>query len=306
MWRYIMRRLVLVVPVMIGVSIVVFWMVRAIPGDPAAVIAGEAATEQVKEDIRARLGLDEHPVIQYGIFMQNAVKGDFGRSIRSKRPVVSEIASRAMPTLELAGGALGIALVIGLVAGVLSAVKPNSLVDAAGMFIALVGVSMPVFWLGLMLMLQFSYKYGWLPTAGRGTWQHLLLPALTLGLSSAAIIARMTRSSMLEVLRHDYIRTARAKGLRESIIILRHGLRNALIPIVTVTGLQFGTMLGGAVLTETVFAWPGMGRYLVDSIGARDYPAVQGTVLVLALAFIAINLIVDVLYAYIDPAIRYD
>lgn len=306
MWQYIMRRLVLVIPVLIGVSIVVFWMVRAIPGDPAAVLAGEAATEEVRAEIRARLGLDRHPVVQYGIFIRNAAKGDFGRSIRTRRPVIAEIGTRAMPTLELAAAALTVAVVIGLVAGVLSAVKPNSLVDAVGMFLALVGVSMPVFWLGLMLMLQFSYKFGWLPTAGRGTWAHIVLPAVTLGLSSAAIIARMTRSSMLEVLRHDYVRTARAKGVRESFIVIRHALRNALIPIVTVAGLQFGTMLGGAVLTESVFAWPGMGRYLVDSIGARDYPAVQGTVLVLALAFILINLIVDVLYAYIDPTIRYD
>lgn len=306
MWQYIMRRLVLVIPVLIGVSIVVFWMVRAIPGDPAAVLAGEAATEEVRAEIRTRLGLDRHPVVQYGIFIRNAAKGDFGRSIRTRRPVIAEIGTRAMPTLELAAAALTVAVVIGLVAGVLSAVKPNSLVDAVGMFLALVGVSMPVFWLGLMLMLQFSYKFGWLPTAGRGTWAHIVLPAVTLGLSSAAIIARMTRSSMLEVLRHDYVRTARAKGVRESFIVIRHALRNALIPIVTVAGLQFGTMLGGAVLTESVFAWPGMGRYLVDSIGARDYPAVQGTVLVLALAFILINLIVDVLYAYIDPTIRYD
>lgn len=306
MWRYILRRLALVIPVLLGVSIVVFWMVRAIPGDPAAVLAGEAATERVKEELRIRLGLDAHPVIQYGIFIRNVVQGDLGRSIRSKRPVVDEITARAMPTVELAGAALAVALLIGLVAGVLSAVKPNSLIDAVGMFIALVGVSMPVFWLGLMLMFQFSYKQGLLPTAGRGTWQHLILPAVTLGLSSAAIIARMTRSSMLEVLRHDYVRTARAKGLPERVIVVKHGLRNALIPIVTVTGLQFGTMLGGAVLTETVFAWPGMGRLLVDSIGFRDYPVVQGTVLVLALAFIFINLLVDVLYAYIDPTIRYD
>lgn len=306
MWRYVLRRLVLVLPVLIGVSIVVFWMVRAIPGDPAAVLAGEAASEEVKAELRSRLGLDEHPVIQYTIFVSNAIKGDFGRSIRSKRPVVQDLKSRAWPTLELSFGALAVALSIGLVAGILSAVKPYTLLDAVSMFIALIGVSMPVFWLGLMLILKFSHEFKWLPTAGRGTWRHLILPAVTLGLSSAAIIARMTRASMLEVLRQDYVRTARAKGLRERIIVLRHGLRNALIPIVTVIGLQFGTMLGGAVLTETVFAWPGMGRLLVDSIAARDYPVVQGAILVLACAFIFINLLVDVLYAYIDPTIRYD
>lgn len=306
MTQYVLRRLVLIVPVLIGVSVVVFWMVRAIPGDPARVLAGEAATQETVERIRAQLGLDQHPVVQYGIFVKNALQGDFGRSIRSRRAVVDEIRTRLRPTLELAAGSLFVALAIGVTAGVLSAVRPNSLVDAGSMFVALVGISMPVFWLGLMFMYMFSYQLEWLPTAGRGTWRHLILPATTLGLSSAAIIARMTRSSMLEVLRQDYVRTARAKGLHERIIVLKHAFRNALIPIVTVTGLQFGTLLGGAVLTESVFAWPGIGRLMVESIVSRDYPVVQGAVLVVALAFIIINLLVDILYAYVDPTIRYD
>lgn len=306
MTQYILRRLVLVIPVLIGVSIVVFWMVRAIPGDPARVLAGEAASRETVEQIRARLGLDKHPVVQYGIFVKNALQGDFGRSIRSRRPVMDEIRTRLRPTLELAVGSLFVALAIGVTAGVFSAVRPNSLVDAGSMFVALVGISMPVFWLGLMFMLVFSLRLEWFPTAGHGTWKHLVLPATTLGLNSAAIIARMTRSSMLEVLRQDYVRTARAKGLQERIIVLKHAFRNALIPIVTVTGLQFGTLLGGAVLTESVFAWPGIGRLMVDSIIARDYPVVQTAVLVVALAFILINLLVDILYAYVDPTIRYD
>ncbi|HLT59490.1 MAG TPA: nickel ABC transporter permease [Limnochordales bacterium] len=306
MSQYILRRLALMVPVLFGVSVVVFAMVRMIPGDPARIMAGEAATEEVVERIREQLGLNKHPVIQYGIFLQNLLRGDLGRSTLSRLPVLDELGAALPATFELAAASMLIALAIGISTGVLSAVRPNSWIDAVSMFIALLGVSMPVFWLGLMLMLLFSLHLGWFPTAGHGTWRHLVLPAVTLGLSSAAIIARMTRSSMLEVLRQDYVRTARAKGVPEARVVLRHALRNALIPVVTVTGLQFGNLLGGAVLTETVFAWPGIGRLMVGAITARDYPVVQGSVLTVALAFILINLLVDVLYAYIDPAIRYD
>lgn len=306
MAQYILRRLILVIPVLIGVSIVAFWMIRAIPGDPARIIAGEAANEETVERIREQYGLNEPPHIQYAIFVKKLLEGDLGRSIRSRRPVSDEIKTRIGPTLELAVGSLLVAVIIGVSTGVLSAVRPNSWIDAVSMFIALVGISMPVFWLGLMFMYLFSYQLEWFPTAGRGTWRHLVLPALTLGLSSAAIIARMTRSSMLEVLRQDYVRTARAKGMHERLIVLKHAFRNALIPIITVTGLQFGTLLGGAVLTESVFAWPGIGRLMVDSIIARDYPVVQAAVLVVAVGFIAINLLVDILYAYVDPAIRYE
>mgnify|MGYP001271621307 CR=1 FL=1 len=306
MAQYILRRLILVIPVLIGVSIVAFWMIRAIPGDPARIIAGEAANEETVERIREQYGLNEPPHIQYAIFVKKLLEGDLGRSIRSRRPVSDEIKTRIGPTLELAVGSLLVAVIIGVSTGVLSAVRPNSWIDAVSMFIALVGISMPVFWLGLMFMYLFSYQLEWFPTAGRGTWRHLVLPALTLGLSSAAIIARMTRSGVLEVLRQDYVRTARAKGMHERLIVLKHAFRNALIPIITVTGLQFGTLLGGAVLTESVFAWPGIGRLMVDSIIARDYPVVQAAVLVVAVGFIAINLLVDILYAYVDPAIRYE
>ncbi|REJ31973.1 MAG: peptide ABC transporter permease [Bacillota bacterium] len=306
MTRYIVRRLLLAIPVLIGVSIVVFWMIRAIPGDPARVLAGEGAPLEVVERIREQYGLNEPLHVQYMVFLKHLLQGDLGRSIRSRRPVTEEVAARLGPTLELAAGSMVVAIVIGVSTGILSAVRPNSWIDAASTFIALVGISMPVFWLGLMLMYFFSYELGWFPTAGRGTWRHLVLPSLTLGLSTAAIIARMTRSSMLEVLRQDYVRTARAKGLHEWAVVLKHAFRNALIPIVTVTGLQMGSLLGGAVMTESVFAWPGIGRLMVDSIIARDYPVVQGAVLVVAVGFILINLLVDVLYAYINPTIRYD
>lgn len=306
MTRYIVRRLLLAIPVLIGVSIVVFWMIRAIPGDPARVLAGEGAPLEVVERIREQYGLNEPPHVQYMVFLKHLLQGDLGRSIRSRRPVTEEVAARLGPTLELAAGSMVVAIVIGVSTGILSAVRPNSWIDAVSTFIALVGISMPVFWLGLMLMYFFSYELGWFPTAGRGTWRHLVLPSLTLGLSTAAIIARMTRSSMLEVLRQDYVRTARAKGLNEWAVVLKHAFRNALIPIVTVTGLQMGSLLGGAVMTESVFAWPGIGRLMVDSIIARDYPVVQGAVLVVAVGFILINLLVDVLYAYINPTIRYD
>jgi len=304
--QYILRRLALVLPVLVGVSIVVFSMVRLIPGDPARVMAGEAASEEVVEMIRQQLGLNEHPVVQYWIFLKNLFRGDLGRSTLSRLPVLDEITAALPGTLQLAVASMVIATALGVTTGLLSAVRPNSWVDALSMFIALVGVSMPVFWLGLMLMLLFSLHLGWFPTAGHGTWRHLVLPSITLGLSSAAIIARMTRSSMLEVLRQDYVRTARAKGVPERGVVLRHAFRNALIPVVTVMGLQFGNLLGGAVLTETVFAWPGIGRLMVGAITARDYPVVQGAVLTVAVGFILINLLVDVLYAYIDPTIRYD
>ncbi|OUN01679.1 MAG: peptide ABC transporter permease [Firmicutes bacterium ZCTH02-B6] len=306
MSQYILRRLALVLPVLVGVSIVVFSMVRLIPGDPARVMAGEAASEEVVEMIRQQLGLNEHPVVQYWIFLKNLFRGDLGRSTLSRLPVLDEITAALPGTLQLAVASMVIATALGVTTGLLSAVRPNSWVDALSMFIALVGVSMPVFWLGLMLMLLFSLHLGWFPTAGHGTWRHLVLPSITLGLSSAAIIARMTRSSMLEVLRQDYVRTARAKGVPERGVVLRHAFRNALIPVVTVMGLQFGNLLGGAVLTETVFAWPGIGRLMVGAITARDYPVVQGAVLTVAVGFILINLLVDVLYAYIDPTIRYD
>ncbi|MBT9161889.1 MAG: nickel ABC transporter permease [Dehalococcoidia bacterium] len=306
MWQYIVRRLLLTIPVLIGVSLLVFSMVRLIPGDPATAIAGVHATPEFIEQIREEYGLDKPLHIQYSIFMGNLLRGDLGVSARTGRPVTTEIWDTFPNTVELTVASMVIASLIGIGAGVISATKRNSIFDNSSMLVALFGVSIPVFWLGLMLMLLFAVILGWFPATGRGTISHLILPAITLGTASAAIIARMTRSSMLEVLHRDFIITARAKGLREQIVVYKHALKNALIPVVTIIGLQLGTLLGGAVLTETVFAWPGVGRLMVDSIMARDYPVVQGAVLLLALTFVFVNLFVDILYSFLDPRIRYE
>jgi len=276
-----------------------------IPGDPGYVMAGPHATKDQVEQIRAQLGLDKHPVTQYFIFIRNLSKGDLGTSTRTGLPVTKEIMARFPNTLLLALASILIATFFGVLTGIIAGVKQNSKFDYLSMLVALFGLSMPVFWLGLMLMLLFSIKLGWLPAVGADSLRHLILPAITLGANSTAIIARMTRSSMLEVIRLDYIRTARAKGLSEKLVISRHALKNALIPVVTVIGLQTGILLGGAVLTEIVFAWPGIGRLLVEAILSRDYPVVQGVVLVVATMFIFVNLVVDILYSYLDPRIRY-
>ena len=303
--QYIIRRLLIMLPVLLGVSLIIFIMVRVIPGDPGYILAGPHATKDQVEQIREQLGLNKHPITQYFIFLRNLFRGDLGTSTRTGLPVMKEIMARFPNTLMLALASILIASVFGVLAGIIAGVKQNSKFDYLSMLIALFGLSMPVFWLGLMLMLLFSIKLGWFPAVGADTLKHLVLPALTLGANSTAIIARMTRSSMLEVIRLDYIRTARAKGLSEKMVISRHALKNALIPVVTVIGLQTGILLGGAVLTEIVFAWPGIGRLLVESILARDYPVVQGVVLVVATMFIFVNLIVDILYSYLDPRIRY-
>ncbi len=306
MWAYIAKRLLLAIPVVFGVAFVVFAMVRVVPGDPAQIIAGEAATEEFVEAIRKDLGLDRPLLVQFAAFMGNVLRGDFGRSVRSKAPVTIELRARIPNTISLTLAGLVVAVGVGVSAGVISAVRPYSVIDTAVMLVALAGLSMPVFWSGLMMILVFAVWLGWLPAVGTGTPVHLILPAVTLGMATAAIIARMTRSSMLEVLRSDYIRTARAKGVAEPAVINRHAFRNALIPVITVVGLQMGTLLSGAVLTETVFAWPGIGRLLVEGILTRDYPIVQAAVLVVALAFVLVNLVVDVLYAVVDPRIHYD
>lgn len=302
---YVIRRLLLTVPVLVGVSLLVFSMIRLVPGDPAVAIAGVQATPQFIEQVRTRYRLDEPIPVQYVYFVRDVLRGDLGRSIFSRRPVSVELSERFPRTIELTVAAMAIATLIGIAAGIVSATRRYSFFDNASMLVALVGVAAPVFWLALMLQLVFSVTLGWLPSTGRGTLMHLILPALTLGMASAGLIARITRSSMLEVLRQDYITTARAKGLSEKVVVYKHAFKNALIPVVTVMGLQFGILLGGAVLTETVFAWPGVGRLLVDSILARDYPVVQGTVLVLAFTFVMINLAVDIIYAFLDPRISY-
>ncbi len=295
----------LAVPVLIGVSILVFAIVRFIPGDPARAIAGVHASPEFIEQVRKELLLDEGLHVQYFVYMKNLLQGDMGRSTFTRRPVTVELRERLPNTLLLAVTAMGIATFLGMSAGIISATKRYSLFDNFSMLLALVGVAAPVFWLGVMFQLLFSVNLGWLPSGGIGSWKHLILPALTLGLATAALIARITRSSMLEVLRQDYITTARSKGLIERVVTYKHALKNALIPVVTVMGLQFGTLLGGAVLTETVFSWPGIGRLMVDSILARDYPVVQGAVLLLAIFFVMINLLVDVIYAFLDPRISY-
>ncbi|MEW6399887.1 MAG: nickel ABC transporter permease [Bacillota bacterium] len=305
MTQYAARRLLLLIPILIGVSVVVFLLVHLIPGDPARVLAGQEATREDIEAIRHRLGLDAPLHLQYFRFAAGLADGDLGESIRTGRPVVEELRVRWPVTIRLTVCALVVMILLGVPAGIISATRPNSVFDNTSMMAALVGVSMPVFWLGLMLMLLFAYYLRLLPTAGSTTWKHFVLPALTLGLSSSAILARLTRSSMLEVMGQDFVRTARAKGLAERVVIYKHALRNALIPVVTVVGLEFGSLLGGAVLTETVFTINGMGRYMVLSIGFRDYPVVQGAVLIFALGFVLVNLVVDLTYAVVDPRIRY-
>lgn len=305
MYGYVIRRLLLAVPVLIGVSILVFSIVRFIPGDPARIIAGVHASQEYVERVRQEHLLDEPLYLQYSVYMSGVLRGDMGRSAFTRRPVTVELFERFPNTLMLTVAAMGIATILGMSAGIISATKRYSLFDNFTMLFALVGIAIPVFWLGLMFQLFFSVYLGWLPSSGMGSWKHLILPAMTLGLATTALIARITRSSMLDVLGQDYINTARAKGLNEKIVVYKHALKNALIPVVTVMGLQFGILLGGAVLTETVFSWPGIGRLLVDSILTRDYTIVQGAVMLLALFFVIINLVVDIIYALLDPRITY-
>ncbi len=306
MVQYVVRRALLVLPTLIGVSMLIFGILRMLPGDPALAMAGVHATQELIERIREEYGLNKPIHQQYAMFMAELLRGNLGKSIRTGRPVMTEVLERLGATFELTLASMFLSVVIGLLAGIVSAAKPYTVFDYLSALFSTLGLSLPVFWLGLMLMLLFSLKLGWLPAAGRGSLAHLVLPSVTLAASSLALFARFTRSTLLEVLRYEYITTARAKGLRERTVIWRHALKNALIPIVTVIGLRFGALLSGAVLTENVFAWPGVGRLLVDSISARDYPVVQGAVLILALAFVFLNLAVDLLYGLINPRIRYD
>lgn len=302
---YVLRRLGLIIPTLLGVTLVVFFLVRMIPGDPARLIAGFQASEEEVARIRVELGLNRPIHVQYGIFLRRLLRGDLGLSAATRAPVAEEIASRLRATVLLAVSSILLAAIAGMSAGILSATRQYSALDYAVMGVALFGVSIPVFWLGLMLMLLFSVYLHWLPAGGYGTPAHVVLPTIALAAVSIAIIARMTRSSLLETFNQDYIRTARAKGVRDETVTLKHALKNALIPVITVIGLQFGTLLGGAILTETVFAWPGIGRLLVNSVSNRDYPVIQGVVLIFAALFALVNLAVDLLYAYVDPRIHY-
>jgi peptide/nickel transport system permease protein/oligopeptide transport system permease protein len=306
MLQYVIKRLLSTIPVLFGISLLLFFMLRALPGDPAQVLAGQMATPEDIELIRHQLGLDKPVYVQYAVFLGRLAKFDLGRSARTQNPVIQEVWARLPNTILLAVVAITLACLLGIPAGIISAVRPYTVLDYFVTSTALFGISMPVFWLGLMLVVVFSVMLHWLPAGGTGTWKHVILPSITLTAFVVAFIARMTRSSMLEVLSQDYTTTARSKGLKEKVVVIKHALKNALIPIITVVGLQFGMLLGGAVLTETVFAWPGVGRLIVDSILARDYPVIQGTILIFGLLYILVNLIVDVIYAYVDPRIRYD
>lgn len=334
LYKYFIKRLALTIPTLIGVSILVFLLIHMIPGDPIDIMLGDRVTEESRILLEERLGLNEPLPVQYWQWFSGAIRGDFGRSIRSNQPVIEEIMERLPATVELTVAALLIAVVFGIIFGVTAARHRNTIIDQSMIGFSLLGVSIPIFWLGMMLIFFFAVVLNWLPVSGRlamGTGiehitglylidsllagnmdafmdalKHLLLPAFSLATVSLALVVRITRSSMLDVLSEDYIRTARAKGVLERKVIYTHALKNALIPVVTVVGLQLAKLMGGAILTETVFSWPGIGRLLITSISFRDYPVVQGVVFFVAVAFILINIIVDLFYAYLDPRIRYE
>ena len=305
MLRYIIRRILFLIPVLLGVAFCVFTLLYLTPGDPARIVLGDLATDEAIKEFRDKEGLNDPYLVQFGNYVYKAVfKGDIGRSYSSKRPVMTEILTAFPYTLKLAAFAMIIAIIIGIPCGIISAIKQYSWFDTITMIFAMVGLAMPVFWLGLLLILLFSVRLRWLPSSGFSTFKAMILPSVALAAQSISMVTRMTRSSMLEVIRADYIRTARAKGQKESVVIWVHALRNALIPVVTLCGLQFGHLLAGAILTESIFAIPGVGRLMVQAIMARDYPMVQGGVLFVAIAFSIVNLLVDLLYAYIDPRIK--
>jgi len=332
MFSYILKRLIWTIPTLIGVTIMVFSMVHLAPGDPAVAMLGEKANPQSVKELREQMGLDKPLYTQYYIYMKNVLHGDFGRSANSYEPVWREFADRFPATLELATTAMILATILGVLAGIISAIKRYSIFDYTSMFGALAGVSMPVFWLGLLLIYFFSVKLGWLPVSGRlgyefdiehvtglylvdsliahdyeAFWdalKHLILPAIALGTIPMAIIARMTRSSMIEVMKEEYIKTARAKGCSRFQVVAIHALRNALMPVVTIIGLMLGSLFAGSILTETTFSWPGIGKWLVNAVYQRDFPVIQSATLIIASVFIVINLVVDLLYALINPKIR--
>ncbi|SDK05144.1 ABC transporter permease [Sediminibacillus albus] len=334
MVKYILRRLVMLIPVLLGVSILTFSLIHLIPGDPAKSMLGEKSTESQLEQLREELGLNDPYIVQYGRFAGSILQGDLGESVKSKEDISIEIMNRLPATMELTVFAMVLAISIGILAGVIAAVKQYSWFDNLSMTGALFGVSLPIFWLGLMMIWFFSVQLNILPASGRisnnielnsitnfylldsiitGNWaafkdvlSHLIMPGVALGTIPMAIIARMTRSSMLEVMKQDYIRTANAKGLARHLIVFQHALKNAFLPVLTVIGLQFGLLLGGAVLTETIFSWPGIGRYVYLAVMGRDYPVVQSTILIIAVIFVIVNLITDILYKYFDPRISYD
>jgi peptide/nickel transport system permease protein len=306
MHRYLIRRLLLTIPVLLGVATLVFSLIHFIPGDPAQAMLGEGAAPEDVAQLRERLGLNRPLLVQYGSFLQGLARGDLGVSLRNDQPVLQQIVERMPATAELAFASMAVAVLIALPLGIIAAVWRGTAVDYSAMTLSLVGISVPNFWLGPLLAIVFAVELGWLPVGGRGTLAHLVLPAVTLGAALAAILARMTRASLLEELREPYVLAARAKGVSRSRAILHHAFRNSLIPIVTILGLQFGVVLTGAVITETIFAWPGIGRLLIQSISFRDYPTVQGCVLLIAVTYVGVNLMTDLTYGFLDPRIRVD
>jgi ABC-type dipeptide/oligopeptide/nickel transport system permease component len=304
--RFLARRLALTIPVLLGVATLVFSLIHFIPGDPAQAMLGEAASQADVDALRTRLGLDRPLLEQYAGFLSGLARGDLGTSLRTDQPVARQILERMPATMELAAAAMLVALCFSIPLGIAAAVRRGTAVDHAAMTLALTGVSVPNFWLGPLLAIVFAVELGWLPVSGRGTWLHLILPAISLGAALAAILARMTRATMLEELREQYVQAARARGVSRLRAIVRHAFRNSLIPVVTLVGLQFGAVLTGAVITETIFAWPGIGRLLIQSIGFRDYPLVQGCILLIAITYVGVNLVTDLVYGVLDPRIRYE
>ena len=304
--RFLARRLLLTVPVLLGVATLVFSLIHLIPGDPAVAMLGETASPQEVADLRTRLGLDRPLVEQYGRFLVGALRGDLGTSLRTGEPVGAQILERMPATVELAAAAMIVAILLAIPIGIVAAVWRGTAIDHAAMTVALAGISIPNFWLGPLLAIVFAIELGWLPVSGRGTLAHLVLPAISLGVALSAILARMTRASLLEELREQYVQAARARGVSPVRAIVRHAFRNSLIPVVTLLGLQFGAVLTGAVITETIFAWPGIGRLLIQSISFRDYPLVQGCILLIAVTYVGVNLLTDLAYGVLDPRIRYE
>ncbi len=306
MTRFLARRLLLTVPVLLGVATLVFSLIHLVPGDPVQAMLGDSASPQDMAELRGRLGFDRPLSVQYGAFLKGLATGNLGSSLRTNQPVRAALAERLPATFELAFAAMLVATLIAIPLGIIAAVRAGTRVDHAATTLALIGISIPNFWLGPLLAIVFSVTLGWLPVSGRGTLAHLVLPAITLGAPLAAVLARMTRASVIEELRELYVLAARARGVSRTRAVLAHAFRNSLIPIVTVLGLQFGAVLTGAVITETIFAWPGVGRLLIQSISFRDYPMVQGCILLIAVTYVGMNLLTDLAYGLLDPRIRYE
>ena len=305
MTAFIFRRILLAIPTLVGVLIVAFLLLYVAPGDPVQAMVGERADSATIARLREELRLNDPLPVQFGHYVGGVVKGDLGRSYITNRPIIKDVLERFPKTLQLAGAAMLLATICGVTLGILSARNPGGIVDRIGLIVAYLGISFPVYWVGLLLILLFAVTLHWLPPSGFGGLRYLVLPAIALGMRSIAFLARMTRSSMLDSLGADYVRTARAKGLGERVVVWRHALRNALIPVITVLGLDFGSYLTGSILTETVFSWPGLGRYVVNAIGRRDLPAIQGSVLFLSVVFVLVNLLTDLAYAKADPRVTY-